>query len=270
MISATIRNAIHAWVTTASGLAAGQVIWAQQKGDLPSGAYITLFLPGTAGVGHDSLDTKDNPITVADDDIDTVDFANNELDVAAHTYTTGMGPFRLSTTGTLPTGLSATIDYWIVVVNAGTIQLADTFQKAIAAVPTVVAFSDAGSGTHTIEDTPTTTAAGEEIKHTVRGPRTALLEIRYFADTSDAVAAGVTVLEAVKSKCRLPSISDALVTAKIGIGSFSAITSVPQLINKAVFQPRHQLDVTLHLASEQSETGTFIEKVITVNDPPFA
>ena len=32
------------------------------------------------------------PVTIADDDVDTVDFANNELDLTGHAYQTGEGP----------------------------------------------------------------------------------------------------------------------------------------------------------------------------------
>lgn len=88
--------------------------------------------------------------TIADDNVDTVDFANNELDITSHAYKTGDGPLRISSSGTLPTGLEADTDYWAIVVNSGTIQLAASFDDAIAG--TAVAFSDVGSGTHTIAD----------------------------------------------------------------------------------------------------------------------
>lgn len=91
---------------------------------------------------------------IADDDVDTVDFANNELDLAAHAYATGDGPLRLTTTGTLPTGLALATDYYAIYKDAGTIQLATSLANALA--KTAVAFSDVGSGTHTIEDTAST------------------------------------------------------------------------------------------------------------------
>lgn len=58
-------------------------------------------------------------------------------------------PFRFTTTGTLPTGLSLNTTYWTVRVSATTSRLATSLTNASAAVPTVVAFTDAGSGTHT-------------------------------------------------------------------------------------------------------------------------
>jgi len=94
------------------------------------------------------------PQVIADDDIDVVNFAANELDVAGHSYEDGDGPVRLTTTGTLPAGLEADKDYWIHVVNAGTIQLAESRDNALNGE--FVSFTDAGSGTHTIVDTPDT------------------------------------------------------------------------------------------------------------------
>ena len=99
------------------------------------------------GVLHDFV--------LADDDVDTVDFANNELDLTGHAYATGDGPVQLTTTDTLPTGLALATDYYISVVNANTIQLHTTWADAMAGT-NAVTFSDVGVGTHTIEDTAET------------------------------------------------------------------------------------------------------------------
>jgi len=55
---------------------------------------------------------------------------------------------RFTTTGTLPTGLSLATDYWLVRVSATTARVATSFANAI--VGTVIAFTDAGTGTHTL------------------------------------------------------------------------------------------------------------------------
>lgn len=87
--------------------------------------------------------------TIASDDVDTVDFANNELDVAAHGLLTGDGPIQLTTTGVLPTGLALETDYYVIESTAGIIQLATSLENALEG--TVVTFSDIGSGTHSLE-----------------------------------------------------------------------------------------------------------------------
>jgi hypothetical protein len=55
---------------------------------------------------------------------------------------------RFTTTTTLPTGLSAGVDYWLVRVSATTARVATSFANAIAG--TVIAYTDAGTGTHTL------------------------------------------------------------------------------------------------------------------------
>jgi hypothetical protein len=55
---------------------------------------------------------------------------------------------RFTTTGTLPTGLSLATDYWTVRVSATTSRIATSLANAQAG--TVIAFTDAGTGTHTM------------------------------------------------------------------------------------------------------------------------
>jgi hypothetical protein len=55
--------------------------------------------------------------------------------------------FQFTTTGTLPTGLSLNTTYWTVRVSATTSRLATSLTNAEAA--SVIAYTDAGSGTHT-------------------------------------------------------------------------------------------------------------------------
>jgi hypothetical protein len=55
---------------------------------------------------------------------------------------------RFTTTTTLPTGLALATDYWLVRVSATTANVATSLANAIAG--TVIAFTDAGTGTHTL------------------------------------------------------------------------------------------------------------------------
>lgn len=55
---------------------------------------------------------------------------------------------QFTTTTTLPTGLALATDYWLVRVSATTSRVATSLANAIAG--TVVAFTDAGTGTHTL------------------------------------------------------------------------------------------------------------------------
>lgn len=74
-----------------------------------------------------------------------VNVGNEQITVTSHGYATGQGPIRLSTTGTLPTGLALSTDYFIIRVDSNTIQL--TLTQLGPAVDITAA---AGGGTHTI------------------------------------------------------------------------------------------------------------------------
>ena len=77
---------------------------------------------------------------------------------AAHGYVTGLKG-QVSTTTTLPTGLSASTDYFVIKLTADTYSLATSLLLAQAG--TAIDITDTGTGTHTF--TPTT-IAGASVK----------------------------------------------------------------------------------------------------------
>lgn len=92
---------------------------------------------GLDGIGADKIS---NVVTNADNDMD---FA------AAHEiYTAGDGPFRL-TGSSIPTGWAAATDYWMIVSDSDTLQLAASTQAA-ALAGTAVTISDDGDDVVTI------------------------------------------------------------------------------------------------------------------------
>lgn len=77
--------------------------------------------------------------------------ATETLNRAAHGYQTGDGPFQLTTTTTLPAGLSLATNYWVIRTGADTFKLATSLANAFASAN--VLLGDDGTGVHTI--TPT-------------------------------------------------------------------------------------------------------------------
>jgi plastocyanin len=74
------------------------------------------------------------------------------MTATAHGKQTGFGPVRLANSGgALPTGLSGSTDYWLIVVDANTIKFATSAANALAG--TAVDITGAGSGTHTMQAT---------------------------------------------------------------------------------------------------------------------
>ena len=82
----------------------------------------------------------------------TLSDVNETLTCTAHGYLAGDGPIRASNSGgALPTGLSATVDYFIGVVDANTIALYTSEATAITnLLADRVPFTGAGTGTHTL------------------------------------------------------------------------------------------------------------------------
>lgn len=70
----------------------------------------------------------------------------------AHGFVTGL-KVQVSTTVTLPAGLSAGTDYYIIVGGANTFSFSDTLAHALAGTD-IVNIGDAGTGVHTITPTP--------------------------------------------------------------------------------------------------------------------
>jgi hypothetical protein len=55
----TVEDALHAWAVAGTGLAAEQVIWAQQAGPRPEGPYVSLRLITVQPLGQDWSDSAD-------------------------------------------------------------------------------------------------------------------------------------------------------------------------------------------------------------------
>lgn len=82
----------------------------------------------------------------------------NTITIASHGFTTAL-KVQISNPGTLPTGISAVTDYFVIVVDANTIKLASSALNAVAG--TAISITNIGSGTNTVN---VTALAGASIK----------------------------------------------------------------------------------------------------------
>lgn len=80
------------------------------------------------------------------------------LTSVAHGMRTGDGPIRVTTTTTLPGGLAAATDYYVIKIDADTFYLATSLANAYAG--TRVDITDTGTGTHTLDRTGVGTERG--------------------------------------------------------------------------------------------------------------
>ena len=76
-----------------------------------------------------------------------VDVANNSLTITSHPYTTG-DRVVITSTGTIPGGLSSTSSYYVIVENSNSIKLAVTYSNADAGSD--IDIQTTGSGTITV------------------------------------------------------------------------------------------------------------------------
>lgn len=79
-----------------------------------------------------------------------VTVATDQITIAAHGYTTGL-KVQISNPGTLPTGIVAVTDYFVIVIDANTIQLASSLANALAG--TAIDITGQGAGTNTVNVT---------------------------------------------------------------------------------------------------------------------
>lgn len=79
----------------------------------------------------------------------TVNTTTNLATITAHGVLAGAGPVQITTTGTLPAGLSLATNYYLAIPDANSIGFCTTYADAVAGT-NLVDITDAGTGTHTI------------------------------------------------------------------------------------------------------------------------
>jgi hypothetical protein len=117
-------------------VAAAGAPWVAKLVDLQG--YYRLSTTNVTGTGSRTL-------------INTNTFTASSSSGLLLTYTNDFNTFtkvRFTTTTTLPTGLALATDYWLVRVSATTARVATSLANAIAG--TVIAYTDGGTGTHTL------------------------------------------------------------------------------------------------------------------------
>lgn len=262
-----IQNALHAYVVGGSQLDASRVRWAQQDAPRSDEPGIVMRLSIFDDVGMPWVDTETNYLTFDDITVTSVDAGANTLTSVGHELVTGDGPVRL-VGADLPLNLLAATDYWVIVIDDDTIQLAAKFIDAMALVPVPIDLGDVGSGSIVLVDTTTTFRAGQEISYLARSTVRASLSLECF--TYDGVGANMatSILNRIRARSALPSQRAILEAANIGLSGFDRIFALMGTRDAFLFEPRASVNVQLVLASEDSETGTIIERVELTREAP--
>lgn len=262
-----LETAIAAWAAACTGIAASRVWWDGQNQPVPSkagGPWLSLQILSAVGVGQDWTDYAANPLVLADDVVEAVATATDSLTLTGHAMQTGDGPVRVTTTGTLPGGLAAGVDYWAIRVDANTVKLASSHKRALDGV--AVDLTSAGTGTHTISGTADTVRTGLEVLHMQRGARTVVVSIQCHGAPAVGDDRAAAVLERLRSRNRLPTPRAALEAATLAVAELGSVQALGGALNQARFEGRAVVQVTFHGVSEASEASSRIDFAQTVNE----
>ena len=97
----------------------------------------------------------------------TVDVSANTITIASHGFKAGLKG-QLTTTGTLPAGLSTSTDYFVIVVDDDTIKLASSLSNANAGTAIDITDQGADGNTHTFTAT-SLAGASVKLQHSLDG-----------------------------------------------------------------------------------------------------
>jgi hypothetical protein len=103
------------------------------KAAIDGGDAADLVTVAVSGTGSD-LQIPAVKVNLAGGADGDVDIDTDEMAISSHLMETGL-KVRLTTTGTLPSGLSTGVDYFIIAIDANTIQLASSLANALAGTP---------------------------------------------------------------------------------------------------------------------------------------
>lgn len=101
---------------------------------------------------------------------------------------------------------------------------------------------------------------GDDIVHSLSGPRQATLELTAFSAAAVGPEQGVVILDRVFAARELPSVSLLLRAANLGVGRRGR-TRLFSGTRSGMFDPRAIVEIQLHTTSEISEVGSAIERV---------
>ena len=193
----------------------------RERGPIERRALLETLRFHTERDPHPSLA---NPLAFADLLIAAVNAGADTLTVTAHGRATGDGPVQLETTGTAPGGAATLTDYWLIVVDANTVQLAATFLNAMDLVP--LDLTSAGTGSHSLVSTDDTRAQGAEAIARTCGTRTATVRVMVFGGTATGDTKPRAYLDRMRAAAALPGLRAAMVAQGVAIASCGGISDV--------------------------------------------
>lgn len=269
-----IMTAIWQWVVAGSGLANDHVLWSYYKQLRPTAPYVLLSLTQVRAIGHDWTTSEENELTIALT-AQSISVPDSTITIPNHGLHNGDGPIQLTTTGTLPTPLALNTNYWTILIDANTIQLATTYQRTGGQQPlgagnpiTPITFTATGTGLLSAISTADTVPAGQEIIRRAQGYREITISLECFAQEGAGIDA-VRILTNTMAAMQLYIYPIDL--AGFGMSDFGQGFSQDgiRLIEGhrgSILEPRAMTSIVGYCASDFTGFDTIIEQVqITAN-----
>ncbi len=275
---ASIQTAIQAWVVAITGLADTNVYWEGQGQNRVAGPFIELSIPSIYQPAHDWKRKARNPLLgqgpEATTDITSVNVGASSFAATAHRFVNGDGPVGIESSGSVPDPLVDTDDYWVIVLDANTLQLASTFINSgcnyVGKPITPIVLSDAGSGSMEIVLRDNAVRAGKEVNRTSEGIREVTVQIECFGARDNANNAnGIppTPRQLVSDVlASAPLYADTLDIAGAGISTIGIadIQDGIRMVNVkvgSINEQRAQTQISLYVNSSLTITGGKVDGV---------
>jgi hypothetical protein len=265
----SIKDVLHNWVRDAGGFIDERVLWSGQNLSRPAGraAWCAMRMMSIESVGQDEVFDEDNTITV-NLLVSAIDVTANTLTSVAHGRALGDGPVQVTSSVTMPGGLAALTNYWLITPDANSVKLATTFLNARAGI--AVDITSAGAGTIAIVSTSETVPAGAELRERVVGPRKILMNVTCYPafvdddQAPDDAAEAPAILTDLSTACYFTRYSQLFDAAGVAV-SPDRVQALDGVQNTARFEPRATMMVTLLVKSELVDTKTIIETINVQN-----
>lgn len=254
----TVMAGIQTWVAFGTGLPGSSAIWAGQPAARRPDPWLSLNITDTLPTGLDDWETGTDNFIAFTFPVAPNPSPANTFTAIGHGRQTGDGPLQVTSTGAIPTGLAALTNYWAIVLDPNTLQLASTLYGANTSVS--VAFTDAGSGTITFTSQAKARRVGQEVTRTVSGVRDVVLSINAYAQAPQGPNAAVMLLNDLRSSRFLPSQKDTLRGAAIGVHEMSPVHNIGAVVANTQWESRAHMDVHLYVPASLSEFGTYIQE----------
>ena len=274
-----VQQALQQWVVSGSGLPAGSVYWGQQASGTQHAPRVAApaiemrlsVVDDVPGIGRPWLDQAVNPFSFGTLTVTAVSTGASTLTIPNHGLSSGDGPVQFASSGALPAPLLANTNYWVIAVDANTIQVCSTFLNTGGGDPgntkTPITLTTTGSGTITCSSTGATLHAGNEIVTTARALVHMTLTLTCYTLLGTGANMPTSILRHIGNRRELLSQRALLQAASIGLNSFERVRALHGTQDAVLFEPRAVVEVHLNTPSEESENQTIITTVTGTGTP---